>query len=139
MVQTQRQNKMSILDLYGKLKKGNKPKTKVTLSAYIPKPKQADYNRGYIRRFFAQPTNDKLGVVTEISGDDYIRISTSALYRAVTLRWRIKGPLKMMLKDDGTIADKGVSESNRIALDIVSNDMPGIKLYILHLLQFYKK
>ena len=42
MVQTQRQNKMSILDLYGKLKKGNKPKTKVTLSAYIPKPKQAD-------------------------------------------------------------------------------------------------
>jgi len=106
MVQTQRQNKMSILDLYGKLKKGNKPKTKVTLSAYIPKPKQADYNRGYIRRFFAQPTNDKLGVVTEISGDDYIRISTSALYRAVTLRWRIKGPLKMMFKDDGTIADK---------------------------------
>jgi len=44
-----------------------------------------------------------------------------------------------MFKDDGTIADKGVSESNRIALDIVSKDMPGIKLYILHLLQFYKK
>tara|TARA_B100000900_G_C20601622_1_gene725917 strand:- start:40 stop:459 length:420 start_codon:yes stop_codon:yes gene_type:complete len=139
MVQTQRQNKMGILDLYGKLKKGNKPRTKVTLSAYVPKPKESDYNRGYIRRFFAQPTNDKLGVVTEISGDDYIRISTSALYRAVTLRWRIKGPLKMTFKDDGTIADKGVSESNRIALDIVSKDMPGIKLYILHLLQFYKK
>jgi len=139
MVQTQRQDKMGILDSYGKLKKGNKPRTKVTLSAYVPKPKASDYKRGYIRRFFAQPTNDKLGVVTEISGDDYIRISTSSLYRAVTLRWRIKGPLKMTFKDDGTIADRGVSESNRIALDLVSKDMPGIKLYILHLLQFYKK
>ena len=105
----------------------------------IPSPTEKDYKRGYIRRYFAQVSNDKLGVITEISGDDYIRISTSPLYRAVNIRWRIKGPLKMTFKDDGTIADKGVEESNRIALDLVSKEMPALKLYLVHLLQFYKK
>jgi hypothetical protein len=67
-----------ILDSYNNLRKGNLPKTKVNLTSVVPKPKEEDYSRGYIRRFFAQPSNDKLGVVTEISSDDYIRVSTSA-------------------------------------------------------------
>lgn len=130
---------MGILDSYNQLRKGKKPKTSTTLRAYVPKPKEIDYKRGYIRRFFSQTANDKLGVITEISGDDYIRIATSPLYRAVTIRWRIKGPLQMTFKDDGTIADKGVEESNRKALDLVSSEMPALKLYLVHLLQFYKK
>jgi len=128
-----------ILDSYNNLRKGKLPKTKVNLRAFVPKPKEEDYRRGYIRRFFAQPSNDKLGVVTEISSDDYLRVSTSALYRAVTIRWRIKGPLEMTFKDDGSIADKGVRESNKKAIDLVSKELPALKLYIVHLLQFYKK
>lgn len=128
-----------ILDSYNNLRKGNLPKTKVNLRAYVPKPKEEDYRRGYIRRYFAQPSNDSLGVVTEISSDDYIRISSSALYRAVTIRWRIKGPLKMMFNNDGTVSDKGVEESNRIAMDLVSKELPALKLYLVHLLQFYKE
>lgn len=128
-----------ILDSYNNLRKGKLPKTKVNLRAFVPKPKEEDYRRGYIRRFFAQPSNDKLGVVTEISPDDYLRVSTSALYRAVTIRWRIKGPLEMTFKDDGSIADKGVRESNKKAIDLVSKELPALKLYIVHLLQFYKK
>jgi len=128
-----------ILDSYNNLRKGKLPKTKVNLRAFVPKPKEEDYRRGYIRRFFAQPSNDKLGVVTEISSDDYIRVSTSALYRAVTIRWRIKGPLKMIFKDDGTIADKGVEESNRKAIELVSSELPALKLYLVHFLQFYKE
>lgn len=130
---------MSILNSYNSLRKGKKPKTSTTLTAYVPKPKEVDYKRGYIRRFFAQVSNDKLGTVTEISSDDYVRISTSPLYRAVTIRWRIKGPLKMIFKDDGTVADKGVEESNRKAIELVSTQMPALKLYLLHLLQFYKE
>tara|TARA_B110000459_G_scaffold141964_1_gene154732 strand:- start:863 stop:1258 length:396 start_codon:yes stop_codon:yes gene_type:complete len=129
----------NILDSYNSLRKGTLPNTKVNLRAYSPKPSKEDYRRGYIRRYFAQPTNDKLGVVTEISGDDFIRISASSLYRAVTIRWRIKGPVKMMFKDDGTISDKGVAESNKIAMDLVSVDIPALKLYLVHLLQFYKE
>lgn len=128
-----------ILNSYNKLRKGTLPNTKVNLRAFVPSPNDDDYRRGYIRRYFAQPANDKLGVVTEISGDDFIRISASSLYRAVTIRWRIKGPIKMMFKDDGTISDKGVSESNKIAMDLVSVDIPALKLYLVHLLQFYKK
>ena len=128
-----------ILDSYNNLRKGKLPKTKVNLRAFVPKPKEEDYRRGYIRRFFAQPSNDKLGVVTEISSDDYLRVSTSALYRAITIRWRISGPLKMIFKDDGTIADKGVETSNRKAIELVSNELPALKLYLVHLLQFYKE
>lgn len=130
---------MSILDSYGKLKKGKKPKTSITLTAFIPNPTEVDYNRGYIRRFFAQPANDKSGAITEISADSYIRVSTSALYRAVTLRWRIRGPLKMVFNEDSTVADKGVSESNRLAIKGVQNEIPNLKLYLPHLLQFYKE
>lgn len=130
---------MDIKKSYTNLRKGNKPKTSTTLRAYVPKIKDIDYKRGYIRRYFAQPSNDKLGVITEISGDDYIRISTSPLYRAVTIRYRIKGPLKMMFKDDGSIDDRGVAESNRKAIELVSAEMPALKLYLVHLLQFYKE
>ena len=45
----------------------------------------------------------------------------------------------MMFKDDGTISDKGVAESNKIAMDLVSVDIPALKLYLVHLLQFYKE
>lgn len=130
---------MGILDSYNSLRKGNKPKTSTTLTSYVPKPKDIDYKRGYIRRFFAQRANDKLGVVTEISSDDYIRVSTTPLYRAVSIRWRIKGPLKMTFNDDNTVADIGVEESNRKALSLVSKEMPALKLYLVYLLQFYKK
>jgi hypothetical protein len=45
----------------------------------------------------------------------------------------------MIFKDDGTIADKGVETSNRKAIELVSNELPALKLYLVHLLQFYKE
>ena len=130
---------MSILDSYNGLKKGNKPGTSTTLSAYVPNIKPIDLKRGYIRRFFAQRANDKYAPVVEISSDDYIRVSTSALYRSVSIRWRIKGPLKLQIDDNSNITDRGVEHSNRKAIDLVSASLPALRLYLVHLLQFYVK
>ena len=44
----------------------------------------------------------------------------------------------MMFNENSTISDIGVSESNKKAIDLVSNSMPDLKLYLVHLLQFYK-
>jgi hypothetical protein len=128
---------MGILDSYKNLYKGRKVKT--TIKSFVPSPNQTDYDRGYIRRYFAQMANDKLAPIYEVSESESSRLKSSSVYRTVNLRWRIKGPLKMIFKDDGTIADKGVEESNRKAIELVSDKMPALKLYLVHLLQFYKE
>ena len=128
---------MSILDSYKKLKKVSG--TKSNIRAYVPTPNNTDYTRGYIRRYFAQKANDKFSPVIEISAETSSRLSSNSLYRTVNLRWRLTGPVKMTFKDDGTISDKGVEESNRKAIELASNKMPSLKLYLVHLLQFYKE
>jgi hypothetical protein len=128
---------MSILNSYKKLNKVYGIKSK--LSAYVPSPKDTDYTKGYIKRYFAQKANDKFSPVIEISSETSSRLTSNSLYRTVNLRWRIRGPLKMMFKDDGSISDKGVEESNRKSIELVSKKMPALKLYLVHLLQFYKE
>ena len=128
---------MSILDSYNKLKRNSGIKSE--LRAYVPTPTDVDYTRWYVKRYFAQKANDKFSPVIEISSDSASRLTSNSLYRTVNLRWRLTGPLKMMFNDNGTISDKGVEESNRVAIELASQKMPALKLYLVHLLQFYKK
>ena len=130
---------MSINDSYKKLLGKRGVKTSIPITAYIPTPKDADYNRGYIRRFFAQRSNDKTSPIIEISSDSFNRIGRSTLYRVVTLRWRIKGPKKIMFNKKGDVSDRGVAHSNSKAIELVSSDIPNLKLYLPNLYQFYKE
>lgn len=130
---------MSINDSYKKLLGKRGVKTSIPISAYIPTPTEIDYKRGYIRRFFAQRSNDKTSPIIEISSDSFNRIGRSTIYRVVTLRWRIKGPKQMIFNKKGDVSDKGVSYSNSKAIDLVSNDIPNLKLYLPNLYQFYKE
>lgn len=130
---------MSINDSYKKLLGKRGVKTSVPISAYIPTPKEIDYNRGYIRRFFAQRSNDKTSPIIEISSDSFNRIGRSNIYRVVTLRWRIKGPKQIIFNKNGDVSDRGVAYSNNKAIDLVSNDIPNLKLYLPNLYQFYKE
>jgi hypothetical protein len=128
------------MDLIKKYKKiatlvDNTPKV---IDSFVPTPNNKDYKRGYITRFFIQKSNDKKSPIHEVSSQNFRKYSTSKLYRGVNLKWRIKGPLKMMFNENSTISDIGVSESNKKAIDLVSNSMPDLKLYLVHLLQFYK-
>jgi hypothetical protein len=56
----------------------------------------------------------------------------------VDVKWRIRGPLEAEVNDSGTVIQKSVSESNRIAIRLVGHLMPNLKLYLPNLLQFYK-
>lgn len=108
-------------------------------NSYIPKPKQADYDRGYITRHFTQRVNDKHAPIFEVSAAELSRMNQSVMFKTVSLRWRITGPLDRVYDDDGKVIDKGVRESNKISTELKTDKIPNLKLYLPNTIQFYKK
>jgi len=121
---------------YSELNRGIRTNQKI--KAHFPTPTEVDYNRGFIRRYFIQKSNDKSAPIYEINSDYYQYYRRNPIYTAVTLRWRISGPKETQYDNEGRIVDRSVSESNRIAIKIVSAEMPNLKLHLPNLLQFYK-
>lgn len=106
------------------------------IRAYIPTLNENDYSNGYIRRYFVQKINDKSSPIYEVSEKEYSRVLTKPLYNGVTVKWRISGPISETFTN--SVFDKGVKESNRIAISLVSDKMPNLKFYLPNLLQFHK-
>jgi hypothetical protein len=106
------------------------------ISTYVPKLTKRDYEIGYIRRYFVQKGNDKSSPIYEVSLNEYERIVKKPLYVGVALKWRISGPISEIQID--SVVDKGVRESNRIAISLVNDKMPNLKIYLPNLLQFHE-
>lgn len=94
---------------------------------HLPHPKDIDYQRGYIVRYFIQKANDINSSIYEVSSSDIGTYKNTFYYVTVSLDWRIKG--------DPIDVKKSNSESIRIA----SETIPKIQLYLPNLLQFHKK
>jgi hypothetical protein len=107
----------------------------IKISTFIPDPKKLDYESGYIRRYFVQKRNDPSSPIYEVSLTEYERILTKPLYIGVTIKWRIAGPISESYRD--TVLDKGVRESNRIAISLVRDKIPNLQFYLPNLLQFH--
>jgi len=127
---------MSIVDRYKQLVKS--PIREEIIKTHIPTPSESDYDRGFIKRYFIQKTNDKGSPIFEVSQSNISKFKQNPLYTTIELKWRIKGPTQTQYNDIGEITDKSVSESNRIAIKLVSDQIPNLKLYLPNLLQFYK-
>ena len=80
--------------------------------------------------------NDKSSPIYEVSEKEYSRILTKPLYDGVTVKWRITGPISETFVN--SVIDKGVRESNRIAISLVIDKIPNLKFYLPNLLQFHK-
>lgn len=129
---------MNILDQYKKLRKPDLLAGPITIKAHLPTPTENDYKRGYIKRYFAQKVNDMSSPIREVSDDIYINVSRNSFYVTTSLKWRISGPLTTITNVNGRIDDKGVSESNRISIQLASKKIKNLKLYLPNLLQFHK-
>lgn len=127
---------MSIKNRYNEIIRT--PLKEKDVKAFIPRPNQKDYDRGYIRRYFLQKTNDKGSPIFELNKSNKGNFQNNPLYTLVDVKWRIRGPLESEINDSGTVIQKSVSESNRIAIRLVGHLMPNLKLYLPNLLQFYK-
>ena len=94
---------------------------------YLPNPKDIDYQRGYIRRYFIQKANDINSPIYEISTSDINSYKNTFYYVTVSLDWRLVG------------TPDEVKKSNSESIRIASQTIPKIQLYLPNLLQFYKK
>jgi hypothetical protein len=104
----------------------------------VPIPSNNDYASAYIVRYFIQRASDINGFVYEISQSEYEAYLENPYWIAVSMRWRISGPLNMVYDFNGNLVDKGVIESNKSSLSTTSLKIKNISLYLPNLKQFYK-
>lgn len=104
--------------------------------SFIPTPTESDYIVGYVRRYFVQNAVDPTLPIYEVSKSEYSRVLTKPIYNGVSIKWRISGPISETFIN--SVLDKGVRESNRIAISLVNDKIPNLKFYLPNLLQFHK-
>jgi len=102
------------------------------LVSYVPKPKDKDYEIGYIKRYFAQKANDEDSPILEISPPSFKKISNSPYYNTTSIRWKING----LIESQGHII--GVKQANSNSILRGCKDLKNLKNYLLNTQQFYK-
>lgn len=129
---------MSNNELYKKLKINSLFKLDGRVETNIPTPNDSDYQRGWITRYFVQKTNDKASPIYEVNYSEYSKLAVNDLFTIASIKWRLTGPISPEYDEKGNILDKGVRESNRIAISLVNDKIPNLKFYLPNLLQFRK-
>lgn len=127
---------MNNIDRYNQLNK--KPKIQKKIITHVPNPNELDYQRGFIRRYFIQKLNDKISPIYEVDYNRFNNYKSDPYFNSVSLKWRITGPTETKYDNNGMVVDKSVSESNRISIQLISDKIPNLKLYLPNLLQFHK-
>lgn len=109
-----------------------------TPNTIVPIPSNNDYLDAYVVRYFIQRVSDNNGFVYEISQSEYENYLENPYWIATSMRWRISGPLNMVYDSNGSLIDRGVIESNRASLSLITLKIKNISLYLPNLKQFYK-
>lgn len=102
-------------------------KFKYSIKTFIPTPKEKDYKKGYITRYFIQKANDSNSSIYEVSKDSYTNFSSNSLFVNTQLDWRITGE------------DFEIKKSNSESIRLASKKIPKLSLYLPNLLQFKKR
>ena len=130
---------MKINDRYNQLTKGKSKDIAISPVASFPVPNEKDYRRGYINRYFVQKTNDSNSPIYEVNQLEFRKFQSIPMYNTTYLKWRISGPLHEEKIGAGEIVDKGVRESNKVAIRLASNVIRKLNLYLPNHKQLHKK
>ncbi len=106
---------------------------------YYPVITEADYNNGYITRYFSKRVNGDATNILEITEKDYDRYTDTleVLYITTQLDWKISGPLY----DDFSNPNMpvyGVVDTNKRMIKLKEKEIPCLGLYLHNLTQFYE-
>lgn len=104
----------------------------------VPNPTTNDYDLGFIRRYFMRKINDENGFIFEVDESEYQKYLDNPFFQLANIKWRISGPIETKYKENGEIDDKGVKVSNKTAINIASEKLKNLGLYLPNILQFYK-
>jgi hypothetical protein len=105
----------------------------------VPSPNDDDYRIGFIRRYFIRRSNDIDAHIFEVDDVEHSKYINNPFWTIDSVKWRISGPISPVYKDDGTLIDKGVTNSNKAAIGLAAKNLKNIALYLPNLLQFYLK
>jgi hypothetical protein len=96
----------------------------VKVVAYIPEITDAEYNIGYIVRYFVQKTNDDNSPIFEVDAENLTQVQSDPYYKTTSLKWRITG------------TPQEIMDSNQASIKLAYIEMKNLKLYLSNLLQF---
>jgi len=99
----------------------------------VPLISESDYKVGFIKRYFAQKSNDDSSPIIEISKQTFSSLNLSPHYRTTSIRWKISGPINTI---GNTV---GIRESNTLSIKNGCKVLPSLKMYLLNPLQFSKQ
>jgi hypothetical protein len=109
--------------------------------SFIPRPTGQDYKRGYITRYFATKRNQSPPQIVEIPQQIYNDLVNQngdynyALWRVISLFWKISGPLRDT-RDRNGVVTKGIVNTNERIIQDANQQMRGIRQYLSNLIQF---
>ena len=93
----------------------------------VIKPKNKDYENGYLERYFFRQVNNPQARIIEVDKRQWTSFSTNSFYTKVSLIWLISGNKDYVLS------------SNYKTLSLADKTLPGIKKKFENdLLRFYK-
>lgn len=116
-----------MIDRYNEISERDDNFNPIRRKPFIPSPKEKDYKKGYIVRYFVHSVTNQATPIFEVNKQGYLKYSINSFYNTVELDWRLTG------------SPEDVKKSNLESLRIASQTIRKIQLYLPNLLQFYKK
>lgn len=94
---------------------------------HVPKPTSADYEDGYIVRYFVQKSNDVDSRVIEVNSKTFTNYTQNLFFISVSLDWAISGDVNV------------VREQNKKSILYAAKTMKVIPSYLQNFTQLLKK
>ena len=116
----------------------------LTPEPYYPNPTSQDYKKGAFIRYFAKKRNQTPITIIEIDKSTYNDLKLQggkynyALWSAISLYWKITGPIKDS-KDKFGVLKSGIVNTNERIINKTNEEFRGIKGYLSNLIQFAPK
>ena len=108
-------------------------------TTFIPRPSEADFKFGEIRRYFSQQANQSAGEITETSKGVFDALTKKSLFTVVELRWKITGSADDTTDPStGEIDVRGVRSSNKAAVQVAAKVIPTITNKLTNTLQLWR-
>lgn len=114
------------LDRYKNIVKLPTQYKQIKIVTHLPAPKEFDYKKGYLTRYFLQKANDFDSPIYEVKQNAIMKYSNNSFYNVTSLDWRLVG------------TKEEIKQSNLASLRLASVKLPKIALYLPNLLQFHQ-
>lgn len=103
-------------------------------STYLPTPRKADYEYGFITRYFIGKRNQQ--IIIETNARDYNATDGSFFVKG-KIDWQISGRKNNLYKDQ-ILIDSGVQEYNLVQINSLKKILPGIEIVLSNPIQFWQ-